>query len=87
MTTRPPRNDAKDDLLADLQSAVAERPLPVAPPVEPIAAAEPLLAPTPAFDLRVTPLRWSRPAVVPSPTGFGLGVRLGPVRVSLSLGG
>ena len=87
MTTRPPRSDAKDDLLADLQSAVAERPLPPSPPLEQPAVAQPLLAPTPAFDLRVTPLRWSRPAVVPSPTGFGLGVRVGPVRVSLSLGG
>ena len=83
------KNDPQSDLLADLQGAANARPLPAAapPPVAlPATASAQLLPPTPALEVRVTPLRWVRPAIKPSGNGLGLGLRVGPVQVSLSLG-
>jgi hypothetical protein len=84
--------DLQNDLLADLQAAASARPLPTdaaphLPPPMPVAQGE-LRPPTPSLDVRVTPLRWTRPGLVsPDPSlGLGLGVRIGPVQVSLTLG-
>ena len=73
------KNDLQSDLLADLQGAVSARPLPPAGASVPPIAAGVLPRPTPAIDLRVTPLRWSWPRLV------GQALRVGPVQVSLSL--
>jgi hypothetical protein len=80
------KTDVQSDLLADLQVAAGARPLPATPPQPlPTTASAQLRPPTPALDLRLTPLRWQRPGVVPPATGMGLGLRLGPVQLSLSL--
>jgi hypothetical protein len=52
-------------------------------PVTPTAQLRP---PTPALEVRLTPLRWVRPGIAPAGSGMGLGLRVGPVQVSLSLG-
>ncbi len=65
-------NDLLSDLTADLNADLRSAPplaLPTAPPVRP----------TPAFELAVTPLRWSRPAL---DLAGGVSLRVGP----LSLG-
>ena len=79
------KTDVQSDLLADLQVAVDARPLPATPPALPTEPTQQLRPPTPALDVRVTPLRWQRPGVVPPASGMGLGLRLGPVQLSLSL--
>ena len=74
--------DLQSELLADLRGAADARPLPSAPPVLP-----PVEAPvttTPALDVRLTPLRWSRPRL--QRKGLGAGLSAGPVSVTLSLG-
>ena len=88
------KTDLQSDLLADLKVAANARPLPTdyAPPVPPPlprAQGELLRPPTPSLDVRFTPLRWTWPGLVsPDPSlGLGLGVRVGPVQVSLTLGG
>jgi hypothetical protein len=88
------KTDLRSDLLADLQVEANARPLPTAtatvgPSPLTVPSDEKLRPPTPSLDLRVTPLRWSRPGLVsPDPgLGLGLGVRVGPVQVSLTLGG
>jgi hypothetical protein len=88
------KTDLRSDLLADLKVAASARPLPTdsipaIPPPLPGAEGELLRPPTPSLDVRVTPLRWKRPGLVsPDPRlGMGLGVRIGPVQVSLTLGG
>jgi hypothetical protein len=75
---------SRDDLLADLQDEVAARPAapPTPPPALPRSQGAPL---TPAFDMSVTPLRWSLPSLGPVPHGIGLAVRVGPVQVSLGV--
>ena len=82
------KTDPQSDLLADLQGAANARPLPTSPPAAPlpVTPTAQLLPPPPALEVRVTPLRWVRPAIKPSGSGLGLGVRVGPVQVSLSLG-
>jgi hypothetical protein len=86
--------DLQSDLLADLKVAANARPLPTdsiphVPPPLPLQQGEPLRPPTPSLDMRFTPLRWTRPGLIsPDPTlGLGLGLRIGPVQVSLTLGG
>ena len=80
------KNDLQQDLLADLQGAANARPLPSASTLpDPVPPAEQLHPPTPAFDMRFTPLRWSRPRLVPAPTGLGLGLRAGPLQVTVAL--
>jgi hypothetical protein len=87
------KTDLQSDLLADLRVAANARPLPTdaAPPSPPLNAprGELLRPPTPSLDVRVTPLRWTRPGLVsPDPAlGLGLGLRIGPLQVSLTLGG
>jgi hypothetical protein len=86
------KTDLQSDLLADLKVAASARPLPTdsiptIPPPLPGASSE-LRPPTPSLDVRVTPLRWSWPGLVsPDPSlGLGLGMRIGPLQVSLTLG-
>ena len=86
------KTDLQSDLLADLRVAANARPLPTdavrpGPPPLPVSQGEPLRPPTPSFDMRVTPLRWTRPGLVSPDAGLGLGLRLGPLQVSLTLGG
>jgi hypothetical protein len=85
------KTDLQSDLLADLQGAANARPLPAsAQPVGALPLPVPqgeLRPPTPALNVRVTPLRWVRPGLVSPAAGLGLGLRLGPFQVSLSLGG
>jgi hypothetical protein len=83
------KNDPQSDLLADLQGAANARPLPAEPtqpPPLPVTPSSQLRPPTPALELRVTPLRWGRPAIKPAGSGMGLGLRVGPVQISVSLG-
>jgi hypothetical protein len=83
------KNDVQNDLLADLQGAANARPLPASTPQQPPLPVPPvaqLRPPTPALEVRLTPLRWARPAIAPAGSGQGLGLRVGPVQVSLSLG-
>lgn len=79
------KDDLKNDLLADLQGAVNARPLPTEAPLPESTPGDHLRPPTPSVDVRFTPLRWARPRVVPVEDGLGLGVRLGPIRVSVAL--
>jgi hypothetical protein len=86
------KTDLQSDLLADLQGAANARPLPTTatPRTSPSLAVEPgelLRPPTPALDVRVTPLRWARPGFVSPTAGLGLGLRCGPLQLSLTLGG
>lgn len=66
------KTDLQSDLLADLQGASYAGPSPVA-----------VLRPrgTPTFDLRVTPLRWSRVRVS---AGTGVSLFAGPVQLRVS---
>ena len=88
------KTDLQSELLADLRIAADARPLPtdaVRPgaPSLPVPQGEQLQPPTPSLEVRVTPLRWTWPGLV-SPDhgrGLGLGVRVGPLQVSLTLGG
>lgn len=74
---------SRDDLLADLQTEAAARP--AAPPTPPreVPTGTPRL--TPAFDVGLTPLRWSLPKMGPAAAGVGLAVRVGPVQISLGV--
>jgi hypothetical protein len=86
------KTDLQSELLADLRIAADARPLPTdavrpGPPPLPVSQGEPLRPPTPSLDVRLTPLRWARPRLVSPAVGLGVGVRLGPVQVSLNLGG
>ena len=85
------KTDAQSDLLADLQGAANARPLPPSHPLSPqpplpVTPTAQLRPPTPALEVRLTPLRWVRPGIAPAGSGMGLGLRVGPVQVSLSLG-
>jgi hypothetical protein len=85
------KTDLQSDLLADLRVAANARPLPTdavprTPPPLPVAEGD-LRPPTPSLDVRVTPLRWARPGLVTPAAGLGLGLRIGPLQVSLALGG
>ena len=86
------KTDLQSDLLADLRIAADARPLPTdavrpGPPPLPVSPGEPLRPATPSFEVRVTPLRWALPGLVSPAAGLGLGVRIGPLQVSLTLGG
>ncbi|MDT7539618.1 MAG: hypothetical protein QOI82_3203 [Actinomycetota bacterium] len=85
------KTDLQSDLLADLRIAADARPLPTdavprTPPPLPVPEGE-LRPPTPSLDVRLTPLRWTRPGLVTPAVGLGLGLRIGPLQVSLALGG
>ena len=73
-------NDLTADLLADLQRPA---PLPSSPVLPPLPAL-PAATGTPAVAVTLTPLRWSRPAVVASGSGHGVAVRLGPWHVEVA---
>lgn len=75
------RADLQADLLADLTPAAAPPAVPEAPaPVPPE-----LTEATPALSVQWTPLRWSRPRVVSVRGGLGKAVKLGPLKVELSV--
>lgn len=75
------RDDLKADLLADLTPKVT----PPARPAEPAPLPPELNDATPTLSLDWTPLKWSRPRVVRSSDGAGKALRLGPLRVELSV--
>ena len=70
------------DLLADLAPPAVEQPT---PSVEPVPLPPELKDTTPALSVQWTPLRWSRPRVVKAHDGVGKAVRLGPLKVELSV--
>jgi len=75
------RSELRADLLADLTPPVAEpAPTPAVPPLPPE-----LTEATPALSVQWTPLRWSRPRVVRAQTGAGKALKLGPLKLELSL--
>jgi len=76
------RDDLRADLLADLSPApVAAPPAPVEP--EPLPPE--LVEGTPTVSFDWTPLRWSRPRVVRSSDGVGKALKLGPLKVELTV--
>lgn len=74
------RADLQADLLADL-----------VPKDEPVATVEPeplppeLIDSTPALSVHWTPLRWSRPRVVKAKDGSGKALKVGPLKLELSV--
>lgn len=80
-----PKKDLQNDLLADLQGAVNARPLPAEAPLPEPGQSGELRPPTPSVDVRFTPLRWGRPRIVSVPDGLGVGVRIGPLRISVAI--
>ena len=85
------KNDLQSDLLADLQGAAnarplpSETPLPSRPALPELTEPQHLRPPTPSVNLRFTPLRWGRPGLEPVEEGMGVGLRLGPLRISVAL--
>jgi hypothetical protein len=77
------RSDLQADLLVDLAGPVVDEPL--APAVEPAPAPPDLTEATPALSFALTPLKWSRPRITTVRGGLGKGLRLGPVKVELSV--
>jgi hypothetical protein len=76
------RDDLRADLLADLTPRHESAPeLPADPPPLP---PEPVDG-TPTVSLDWTPLRWSRPRVVRSSDGIGKALKLGPLKVELTV--
>lgn len=76
------REDLRADLLADLTPHVGSEPT---RPAEPEPLPPELHEGTPTVSLEWTPLRWSRPRVVRPSDGVGKALRLGPLRVELSV--
>lgn len=76
------RDDLHADLLADL-APKAEVPPPA--PTEPEPLPPELNDVTPTLSLDFSPLRWSRPRVVRASDGVGKALRVGPLRVELSV--
>ncbi|MGY1640595.1 hypothetical protein ACI782_05605 [Geodermatophilus sp. SYSU D00703] len=80
----------QDELLHDLRQAT---PMPVVPtaveqaPQRPPERPDPRDRQTPSLCLHVTLQRWSWPRLCLLPGDVGLSVGVGPVRVSLALGG
>jgi hypothetical protein len=83
VTAQDRQGDLLSDLLVDLQPGAAPDPPVPAPSVTP--PPSPRSRPTPAFDLRITPLHWSLPRLVVPETGTGLGLRAGPVLAQVLL--
>ena len=90
MTSRSHTQDLRNDLLADLRSAVP----PASPsPAPAVQAAEdgaggghPALASsTPSVEVRISLQRWSLLHLKASPAGSGLVLRGGPLRLHLGL--
>ena len=78
---------SRDDLHADLLADLAPRVTPEEPPapVEPEPLPPELHDTTPAMSMEWTPLRWSRPKVVRASDGVGKALRLGPLKLELSV--
>jgi hypothetical protein len=73
--------DLQADLLADLTPLEVVVPTPVAEPTLPPQVTET----TPALSMQWTPLRWSRPKVVKAKDGVGKALKLGPLKLELSV--
>lgn len=71
-----------NDLLSDLEADLAAAPAAPSPPrpALPLPTAPPRRT-TPAFELRITPLRWCAPGFA---FDAGLCLRLGPVQVGVA---
>ena len=82
MTAKNLQADLQADLLADLAPPEVEQPT---SPVEPVPVPPELIDSTPALSVQWTPLRWSRPRVVKAKDGVGRAVKLGPLKVELSV--
>jgi hypothetical protein len=77
---------SRDDLHADLLAEFAPRVVEAPPaPVEPEPLPPELRDVTPTLSLDFSPLRWSRPRVVRASDGVGRALRLGPIKVELSV--
>lgn len=76
---------SRDDLHADLLADLAPRVEPAPPAEEPPPLPPELSDATPALSLQWTPLRWSRPKVVRAGDGVGKALKLGPLKVELSV--
>lgn len=76
------RDDLHADLMADLAPRVEHEP-PVPPEPAPLPP-EPHDA-TPALSVQWTPLRWSRPKVVRASDGMGKALKLGPLKLELTV--
>jgi hypothetical protein len=77
---------SRDDLHADLLAEFAPRGAKEPPvPVEPEPLPPELQDVTPTLSLDFSPLRWSRPKVVRASDGVGKALRLGPLRVEISV--
>ncbi len=83
MTSKNRQADLQADLLADLAPPRAGQPAP--PAVEPATLPPELNDATPALSFQWTPLRWSRPRVVSVRGGLGKAMKLGPLKVELSV--
>ena len=77
------RSDLQADVLADLTAPAAD--LPASPAVEPAPVPPHVVDATPGLSVRWTPLRWSRPQVVTVRGGLGKALKLGPLKVELSV--
>ncbi len=73
--------DLQADLLADLTPLEVVEPAPVIDPALPPQVTET----TPALSMQWTPLRWSRPKVVKAKDGVGKALKLGPLKLELSV--
>ncbi len=76
------RDDLHADLLADLAPRVDDDP---ATPVEPEPLPPESLDVTPTLSLGLSPLRWSRPRIVRASDGVGKALRVGPLKVELTV--
>lgn len=87
MTAKDRRPDLQADLTADLLSDLTPPPLeaPTVPDLEPADLPQDLHDVTPAVSFLWTPLRWSRPKVVRAEVGPGKALKLGPLKVELSV--
>ncbi len=84
MTAKP--SDRQQDLQSDLRTElVADLPAPAEAAVTSNELPPELTGATPAVSVQWTPLRWSRPRVVRADKGAGKALKLGPLKVELSV--
>ena len=81
MTSHPPTSTLRDDLLADLRQAA-----PPAVPAPPSAVAPaPADEAAPSLAVRISWRPWSAPRVEAAPSGTGIVLTGGPLRLQLGL--
>ena len=79
------RSDLQADLQADLFPDLARTAQPSARVVEPEPSPAERTDSTPALSMQWTPLRWSRPRVVKAKGGAGKALKVGPLKLELSV--